>query len=111
MLNYFNSSTSIYFHPTIKSYPLQIRFGLPPNDTISFFFFFFFNLLLRETIIGFDLNEVREEIMLFILKEYDHWKIRLLEIYGCFSSSSSQKEKKIWMFKKCDHWKWKKKNQ
>ena len=32
--------------------------------------------------------------MLFILKEYDRWKIRLLEIYGCFSSSSSQKEKK-----------------
>ena len=95
MLNYFNSSTSIYFHPTIKSYPLQIGFGLPPNDTISFFFFFiyFFNLLLRETIIGFDLNEVREEIMLFILKEYDCWKICLLEIYGCFSSSS-QKEKK-----------------
>ena len=32
--------------------------------------------------------------MLFILKEYDRWKMRLLEIYGCFSSSSSQKEKK-----------------
>ena len=46
--------------------------------------------------------------MLFILKEYDRWKMRLLEIYGCFSSSSSQKEKKIWMFKKRDHWKWKK---
>ena len=98
MLNYINSSTSIYFHPTIKSYPLQIGFGLPPNDTISFFFF----LLLRETIIGFELNEIKEEIMLFILKEYDRWKIRLLEIYGCFSSS--QKEKKyIWMFKKYDH--------
>ena len=47
--------------------------------------------------------------MLFILKEYDRWKIRLLEIYGCFSSSS-QKEKKIWMYKKYDHWKGKKIN-
>ena len=34
--------------------------------------------------------------MLFILKEYDRWKMRLLEIYGSFSSSSSQKEKKIY---------------
>ena len=74
MLNYFNSSTNIYFHPTIKSYPLQIGFGLPPNDTISSFLFLFY-LLLRETIIGFDLNEIREEIMLFILKESDRWKI------------------------------------
>ena len=47
---------------------------------------------MRETVIGFDLNEVREEIMLFILKEYARWKIGLLEICGCFSSSS-QKEK------------------
>ena len=47
---------------------------------------------MRETIIRFELNEIKEEIMLFILKEYDRCKIQLLEIYGCFSSS--QKEKK-----------------
>ena len=35
ILNWFNSSTNIYFHPTIKSYPLQIGFGLPPNDTMG----------------------------------------------------------------------------
>ena len=73
----------------IRSYPLQIGFGLPPNDTISFFFK---KNLLRGTIIGFELNEIKEEIMQFILKEYDRWKIGLLEICGCFSSSS-QKEK------------------
>ena len=48
---------------------------------------------MRETIIGFELNEIKEEIMQFILKEYDRWKIGLLEICGCFFSSS-QKEKK-----------------
>ena len=49
---------------------------------------------MRGTIIGFELNEIKEEIMQFILKEYDRWKIGLLEICGCFFSSS-QKEKKI----------------
>ena len=47
---------------------------------------------MRETIIGFELNEIKEEIMQFILKEYDRLKIGLLEICGYFSSSS-QKEK------------------
>ena len=41
--------------------------------------------------------------MQFILKEYDRWKIGLLEICGCFFSSS-QKGKKY------DHWKGKKIN-
>ena len=75
--------------PNDKKLPTSNWIWATPNDTISFFFFPF----LRGAIIGFELNEIREEIMLFILKEYDHWKIRLLEIYGCFSSSS-QKEKK-----------------
>ena len=86
--------------PNDKKLPTSNWIWATPNDTISFFFYLF----LRGAIIGFELNEIREEIMLFILKEYDHWKIRLLEIYGCFSSSS-QKEKKKWMFKKYDHWK------
>ena len=91
MLKWFNSSTNIYFHTTVKSYPLQIGFGLPPNYIIRFFFPPF----LRETIIDFELNKIRDEIMLFILKGHDRWKIWLLEIYGCFSSSSSQKGKNV----------------
>ena len=57
MLNWFNSSL---LYRKIKSYPLQIGFGLTPNDTISLFFFFsffFLFLFLRETIIGLELNE------------------------------------------------------
>ena len=38
--------------------------------------------------------KIREEIMLFILKEYNHWKIRLLEICGCLKKDP-WKEKKI----------------
>ena len=57
MLNWFNSfHWHLLLYPKIKSYPLQIGFRLPPNDTISFFFFFLF-LFLRETIIGLELNE------------------------------------------------------
>ena len=37
--------------------------------------------------------KIREEIMLFILKEYNSWKIRLLEIYGCLKNMTIVKKK------------------
>ena len=30
--------------------------------------------------------KIREEIMLFILKEYNRWKTQSLEIYGCLKN-------------------------
>ena len=39
--------------------------------------------------------KIREEIMLFILKKYNRWKIRLLEVYGCLKNMTIGKKKKI----------------
>ena len=53
-------------------------------------------LFLREIIIGLKLNEIREEIMLFILKVYDPLENTIV--------------RNIWLFKKYDHWKEEKKS-
>ena len=39
--------------------------------------------------------KIREEIMLFILKEYNHWKTQSLEIYDCIKNMTIGKKKKI----------------
>ena len=38
--------------------------------------------------------KIREEIILFILKEYNHWKTQSFEIYGCLKKHEHWKEKK-----------------
>ena len=38
--------------------------------------------------------KIREEIMLFILKEYNRWKTQSLEIYGCLKNMNIGKKTK-----------------
>ena len=66
------------------------------NKLLLLLFFGNLFLFLRETIIRFELNEIREEIRLFILKEYDPLENTIV--------------RNIRQFKKYDHWKGKKKS-
>ena len=38
--------------------------------------------------------KIREEIILFMLKEYNRWKTQLLEIYDCLKNMTIGKKKK-----------------